>query len=156
MSCKEDGIPNKIKYRGVVFYDDFTNLEMVAMVPKDRDDIIDIKPLSSTQVEEALLFRYLNDMRTRGTDIKLPLMTKGILTIGKDLCLSKLVQAAYRLRQLGKGQTLEFWLLDETFDSIRKFIETYGNRTNISDSSISSQDIYEWCASNSIKQAITF
>lgn len=51
---------------------------------------------------------YLDDIHTRGSDFRLPLRTRALLTLGKGLTKDKLLQACMRLRQLGAGQSLTF------------------------------------------------
>lgn len=62
---------------------------------------------------------YLDDTHTRGADLKLPHTTRGVVTLGKGLGRDRLVQACMRMRQLGQGQTLEFWASFEAHLSIR-------------------------------------
>ncbi|KAL8989104.1 MAG: hypothetical protein Q9177_001935 [Variospora cf. flavescens] len=51
---------------------------------------------------------YLDDVHTRGTDLKLPLTARAAVTLGPRLTKDRLVQACMRLRQLGHGQSLMF------------------------------------------------
>ena len=55
------------------------------------------------------LFAYLDDIHTRGTDIKLPFNAHAILTIGIGMEKDKLMQAAMRLRQLAQKQSVSLW-----------------------------------------------
>lgn len=51
---------------------------------------------------------YLDDIHTRGSDFRLPLNARAVLTLGKGLQKDKFVQACMRMRQLGRGQSLLF------------------------------------------------
>ncbi|KAL8900129.1 MAG: hypothetical protein Q9207_005838 [Kuettlingeria erythrocarpa] len=51
---------------------------------------------------------YLDDVHTRGTDLKLPITARAAVTLGPRLSKDRLVQACMRLRQLGHGQSLMF------------------------------------------------
>ncbi|KAL8755210.1 MAG: hypothetical protein Q9184_004869 [Pyrenodesmia sp. 2 TL-2023] len=51
---------------------------------------------------------YLDDVHTRGTDLKLPINARAAVTLGPRLSKDRLVQACMRLRQLGHGQSLMF------------------------------------------------
>ena len=51
---------------------------------------------------------YLDDIHTRGSDFRLPLATRALLTLGKNLPKDKFCQSCMRLRQLGVGQSLTF------------------------------------------------
>ncbi|QSZ29330.1 hypothetical protein DSL72_003844 [Monilinia vaccinii-corymbosi] len=49
---------------------------------------------------------YLDEAHTRGTDLKLPLDYRAIVTLGPDLTKDRLAQACMRMRKLGKGQSV--------------------------------------------------
>ena len=51
---------------------------------------------------------YMDDIHTRGSDFRLPLSTRALLTLGKNLPKDKFCQSCMRLRQLGVGQSLTF------------------------------------------------
>lgn len=51
---------------------------------------------------------YLDDIHTRGSDFRLPLDTRALLTLGKGMPKDKFLQACMRMRQLGVGQSLTF------------------------------------------------
>jgi hypothetical protein len=51
---------------------------------------------------------YLDDEHTRGSDFKLPLDARAVVTLGKGMNKDKLVQACMRMRQIGRGQQLAF------------------------------------------------
>ncbi|RAL63581.1 hypothetical protein DID88_003625 [Monilinia fructigena] len=51
---------------------------------------------------------YLDEAHTRGTDLKLPVDYRAIVTLGPDLNKDRLTQACMRMRKLGKGQSVVF------------------------------------------------
>ncbi|KAL7554906.1 hypothetical protein ACHAWF_018454 [Thalassiosira exigua] len=51
---------------------------------------------------------YLDDVHTRGVDFLLPMNSRAVLTLGRGMCDAKLLQAAWRMRLLGQGQSLHF------------------------------------------------
>eukprot|EP00536_Pseudo-nitzschia_multiseries_P005723 jgi/Psemu1/254758/estExt_Genewise1Plus.C_1120007 len=59
-----------------------------------------------TDISKCLL--YLDDIHTRGSDFRLPLTTRAILTLGKGMEKDKFLQACMRMRQLGHGQSILF------------------------------------------------
>ncbi|KAL8647212.1 MAG: hypothetical protein Q9210_005690 [Variospora velana] len=61
---------------------------------------------------------YLDDVHTRGTDLKLPLTARAAVTLGPRLTKDRLVQACMRLRQLGHGQSLMFVAAPEVHQEI--------------------------------------
>lgn len=52
---------------------------------------------------------YLDDVHTRGTDLKFPMKWKACVTLSGDITRDKTVQACMRMRQLGRGQSIVFW-----------------------------------------------
>lgn len=52
---------------------------------------------------------YLDEIHTRGTDLKIPLGTLGVVTLGKGVRKDTLVQACMRMRKLGQGVALEYF-----------------------------------------------
>ncbi|KAL8827109.1 MAG: hypothetical protein Q9170_007144 [Blastenia crenularia] len=63
---------------------------------------------------------YLDDVHTRGTDLKLPRAARAAVTLGPRLTKDRLVQACMRLRQLGHGQSLMFVAPPEVHQEIAK------------------------------------
>ncbi|KAL9104009.1 MAG: hypothetical protein Q9163_000987 [Psora crenata] len=61
---------------------------------------------------------YLDEAHTRGTDLKMPANAKGALTLGLGQTKDHTVQAAMRLRQLGKSQSVVFLAPPEVHQSI--------------------------------------
>lgn len=63
---------------------------------------------------------YLDDVHTRGTDLKFPMKLKACVTLSGDITRDKTVQACMRMRQLGRGQSIAFWASYEANLKIRK------------------------------------
>ncbi|GIL75394.1 hypothetical protein Vretifemale_5196 [Volvox reticuliferus] len=59
-------------------------------------------------IAERDTFVIYDDARCRGADLQLQLSAVGMLTLGPGSCKDKVMQAAGRLRQLGRGQQLRF------------------------------------------------
>jgi hypothetical protein len=71
---------------------------------------------------------YLDESHCRGTDLKLPPNARAALTLGPNLTKDALVQAAMRLRLLGKSQSVTFFAPPEVHQGIvdiRNAHETY-------------------------------
>ncbi|POS86765.1 hypothetical protein EPUL_003186 [Erysiphe pulchra] len=79
-----------------------------------------LAPFYSTTFSENLegCLVYLDQVHTRGTDLKLPPLACGALTLGPNQTKDHTVQAAMRLRQLGTTQTIMFFAPPEVHQSI--------------------------------------
>ncbi|OAA53732.1 hypothetical protein ISF_08671 [Cordyceps fumosorosea ARSEF 2679] len=66
---------------------------------------------------------FLDEAHTRGTDLRLPLEYKAAVTVGPGLTKDRLAQACMRMRSLGKGQTLVFYLSFEAENNIRVLLQ---------------------------------
>ncbi|KAG2486452.1 hypothetical protein HYH03_014899 [Edaphochlamys debaryana] len=88
--------------RGVTFFDEPQRSWLVA----DRTGRA--APLHASPIPEADTFVLFDDARCRGADLKLRLRAVGLLTLGPGTTKDRVMQAAGRLRQLGRGQAL--WL----------------------------------------------
>ncbi|KAF3921376.1 hypothetical protein ABW20_dc0108928 [Dactylellina cionopaga] len=58
------------------------------------------------QMENCLC--YLDDAHTRGTDLKFPLGSRALITLGPKTTKDRLIQGAMRMRKLGKGHSIVF------------------------------------------------
>lgn len=63
---------------------------------------------------------YLDDMHTRGTDLKFPVGRKACVTLSGDITRDKTVQACMRMRLLGRGHSIAFWASFEADTRIRQ------------------------------------
>lgn len=68
---------------------------------------------------------FYDDKHTRGTDVNLPINTHGVCTISQINDNVGVMQGIYRLRQLGKGQTVEFFINDELRQSVGENLFKY-------------------------------
>ena len=83
-----------------VYIDENDRLMVIGREQK-RIMSFDLSPYKN-RLEKCVI--YLDDCHTRGTDLKFPADTRGIVTLGKSLTKDKLVQACMRLRLLGKDK----------------------------------------------------
>ncbi|KAG2455049.1 hypothetical protein HYH02_000874 [Chlamydomonas schloesseri] len=88
--------------RGVTYYDEGVR-GWVVLEPSGRR-----LPRDSSPLQEHETFVLYDEARCRGADLKLQRRAVGLLTLGPRVCKDKLMQAAGRLRQLGRGQALRF------------------------------------------------
>ena len=127
------------KFKGVIYFSDKGNALMVLM----RNGIS--VSLEQCQLEKHNLFAYLDDVHTRGTDLKLPLNCSGILTIGIGMEKDKYTQAAMRLRNLAQQQSLVLWGLSKVTAAIVR-----DNRLTTT-SEIDSLEVLKWVTANTIR-----
>lgn len=130
-------LPARIK--GVILFDDNTGRIMV--LQKDKS----YQPISSCHLPLTALFAYLDEIHTRGSDLKLPINSHGILTIANGMQKDKLMQAGMRLRQLDTGQSLSLWGSRELS---QKLAVLCGKEI----AEITSADVLNWVTLNTVEK----
>jgi len=95
--------------------------------------------LKSSPIKERECFVIFDESHTRGTDMKLPSSAEAMVTIGPALCKENLVQACGRMRQLGKGQKLQFVVAPEVWVQL-----------NAEASKVTVTDLLKWSFFNSV------
>ncbi|KAG4070394.1 hypothetical protein HA402_006536 [Bradysia odoriphaga] len=70
---------------------------------------------------------YLDDVHTRGTDLKFPMNWKACVTLSGDITRDKTVQSCMRMRQLGRGHSISLWASYEADIRIRKLCNLSGD-----------------------------
>ena len=96
----------------------------VFLDPQDRQMVIMRSggkpvPLESCGVHMSRRFTYYDQAHTTGTDLKQSLDARAATTISNDMTLRDHSQGCWRMRQLGKGQTIEIILVEEVFKLIQ-------------------------------------
>ncbi|KAK6855591.1 hypothetical protein PG995_007742 [Apiospora arundinis] len=101
-------------------------------------------PLLATPYADNLdgVLVYLDEVHTRGTDLKFGPDARGALTLGLSQTKDKTVQAAMRLRQLGTTQQVTFYAPPEVDRSIRDVCKKKDHQW------IQSPDVLEWLMRN--------
>lgn len=127
------------RFDGIVYFSDKTNKIMVIL--KNEESL----PLSACHIDNKKLFVYLDEVHTRGTDLKLPLTANGIVTLGKSMNKDKLMQAVMRLRDLDFKQSVVLWGSKEISAEIAII-----NGINLS--SIISKHVLTWVTYNTIRK----
>ena len=84
----------------------------------DRKMVLLAQSETSVKLEECGLqlgqrFAFYDQIHTTGMDIKHTPNAKALVTFGKDMVLRDLAQGAYRMRGIGKGQTVAFFIIPE-------------------------------------------
>ncbi|KAK4182710.1 hypothetical protein QBC35DRAFT_546309 [Podospora australis] len=75
----------------------------------------------TTQTERCLVF--LDQAHTRGIDLKLPDHYRAAVTLGPGVTKDTLVQACMRMRKLGRGQSVTFYVSREMQKRIRDLLK---------------------------------
>ena len=77
-------------------------------------------PLSECGVKKEKRFSFYDQVHTTGQDIKQALDAVAAITLGKDMTLRDFAQGAWRMRQLGQGQTLRVIVNGEVLNLIKE------------------------------------
>ncbi|KAJ6533684.1 hypothetical protein B0H19DRAFT_1272325 [Mycena capillaripes] len=119
--------------KAVVYFNDSDQLMVMA---RDGSTELLVSSAFADQLEDCAV--YLDDVHTRGTDLKLPLKTRAAITLGPGVTKDRLVQGSMRMRQLGQGQSVMFFAPPEVDRSIRFHCKLDN------DAHISSENIIQW------------
>jgi hypothetical protein len=132
-------MPNDGKTQAVVFFDDHDHLCVL-----DRQGQIEHLHTSPFATQLDLCLVFLDEVHTRGTDLRLPQDYRAAVTLGANLTKDRLVQACMRMRELGKGQSVVFCVPDE----IAMRMRAHADKTDLDVS-----DILEWAISETWRDA---
>lgn len=110
------GLPEQ--FEGVVFLDH-----------KDRKMILmrqgmNVVRLNQSGVPPDRRFSFYDQIHTTGMDIHQCIDARAALTLGKDMTFRDYAQGAFRMRGIGKGQTIELFIIPE----VLRLIEDQQNR----------------------------
>ncbi|KAA8563866.1 hypothetical protein EYC84_011881 [Monilinia fructicola] len=89
--------------QAAVFFD--SSDELCILNHDGETELLSVSPFAK-QMDRCVI--YLDEAHTRGTDLKLPVDFRAIVTLGPDLNKDRLTQACMRMRKLGKGQSVIF------------------------------------------------
>lgn len=67
-------------------------------------------------------FTFYDQVHTTGMDIKQAPSARAVLTLGKDMTFRDYAQGAYRMRGIGKGQTIHLYIIPEVLNLIEEEI----------------------------------
>lgn len=106
-------------------------------------------------------FAFYDQIHTTGMDIKHIPNACALLTLGKDMVFRDLAQGAYRMRGIGKGQTLDFLVIPEILSLVQKhanFLQAKSIRSQNVTAPHTEQllvDVLVWLLGNSMKSERT-
>jgi hypothetical protein len=118
-----NGLPND--FDGVVFLDH-----------KDRKMILLRHGMCVVRASQASVpphrrFSFYDQIHTTGMDIHQCIDAKAVLTLGKDMTFRDYAQGAFRMRGIGKGQTIELFIIPEVMNLIAEkntHLQKHSNR----------------------------
>eukprot|EP01061_Rhynchopus_euleeides_P007779 TRINITY_DN1682_c1_g1_i2.p1 TRINITY_DN1682_c1_g1~~TRINITY_DN1682_c1_g1_i2.p1 ORF type:complete len:3842 (+),score=1703.90 TRINITY_DN1682_c1_g1_i2:1018-11526(+) len=103
-SCLLEDLPSW--YEGVVY---LNKQDRKMMMLRNRR-VVD---LAQCGVAEGRRFTFYDQIHTTGMDIKQAPTARSVVTIGKDMTFRDYAQGAYRMRGIGKGQTVHLFVIKE-------------------------------------------
>ena len=103
-------------------------------------------------------FTFYDQVHTTGMDIKQMPSARAVVTIGKDMTFRDYAQGSYRMRGIGKGQTIHLFIIPEVQNRIIEELELVNERSsqnnNINNRSITGRaelDVPAWLLINSMR-----
>ncbi|KXH25073.1 hypothetical protein CSIM01_12989 [Colletotrichum simmondsii] len=124
--------------------------ELVVLDRSGKTEALQVSPFAD-QLERCLVF--LDEAHTRGTDLRLPADCQAAVTLGAHITKDRLVQACMRMRKLGKGQSVVFFISRE----IEQKIGLLRGRTGSSSDEITVSDVLCWAITetcNDLRRAV--
>ncbi len=112
-----------------------------------------IRPRGTSRISEAHSFTIYDEARCRGADLQLRQTAVGLVTLGPKCCKDKLMQAAGRLRQLGRGQTLRFVGTKDITDKICEVNQAAGRAVPNLDA-LSPKHVLQWVMHNTVQATL--
>lgn len=91
--------------QAVIFFNDWD--EMMVLDKSGQIDELQTSPFAD-RLEQCLVF--LDEVHTRGTDLRLPADYQAVVTLGAQVTKDRLAQACMRMRKLGRGQSVVFFV----------------------------------------------
>uniref|UniRef100_A0A0B7JTP1 ubiquitinyl hydrolase 1 n=1 Tax=Bionectria ochroleuca TaxID=29856 RepID=A0A0B7JTP1_BIOOC len=126
--------------QAVVFCDDEDELSVL-----DRQGHIERLQTSPFAKHLDACLVFLDEAHTRGIDLRLPQSYRAAVTLGANLVKDRLVQACMRMRKLGHGQSVVFYVPEEIETKVRAL--RTANSDSTVDDPINVLDVLAWSIS---------
>lgn len=138
------GLPDM---KGVVFLDELDR--QMVLLRKGRK----VVKLSESGLAWSERFTFYDQVHTTGMDIKQAVDACAALTLGKDMVFRDYAQGAFRMRGIGKGQTICLLVVPEIDEKIRAQVEIGSGRVVDKNRSASQylKDVLSWLVINSMR-----
>jgi len=107
-------------FDGVVYLD-AADRQMVLM----RGALGRPRALATVGLPPERRFSFYDQVHTTGMDIKQAPSANAVLTIGKDMTFRDYAQGAYRMRQIGEGQSLVLYLIPEVESRMKEDLQGF-------------------------------
>ncbi|OAR01441.1 hypothetical protein LLEC1_04033 [Akanthomyces lecanii] len=91
--------------QAVIFFNDLD--EIMVLDKSGQVEELQTSPFAD-RLEQCLVF--LDEVHTRGTDLRLPADYQAVVTLGAHVTKDRLAQACMRMRKLGRGQSVVFFV----------------------------------------------
>ena len=130
---------NRHEIEAAIYFDD--DNQIMAIDRSGRSGPLHLSPFHQ-QMSRCVV--YLDDVHTRGTDLKIPRGSHACVTLGKGITKDRLVQACMRMRMLGEGHSVSFWASQEVHSSIESTLPSSVKPT--------SKDVLRWVIRNTVTE----
>lgn len=129
--------------QAVIFFNDFD--EIMVLDKSGQIEELQTSPFAD-RLELCLVF--LDEVHTRGTDLRLPADYQAVVTLGAHVTKDRLAQACMRMRKLGRGQSVVFFVPREIEHDICLL---RGDQVSSSSSEITVSDVLCWAITETCK-----
>jgi len=139
----DHGLPS---FEGVVFLDEFDR-KMILVRATRR-----VMKLAQCGISDKKRFAFYDQVHTTGMDIKHVLNACAVLTLGKDMTFRDYAQGAFRMRGIGRGQTIHLFVIPEIERLMaRELKEAEMNITGVSEDKKALIEVAAWLVINSMR-----
>ena len=118
------GLPDK---EGVVFLDELDRKMILVRAT------MSVLPLSQCGIPDTKRFAFYDQVHTTGMDIQHSVNACAVITLGKDMVFRDYAQGAFRMRGIGRGQTLRLFITPEIVKLMRVHVGAAGFKRNYDD-----------------------
>ncbi|EDQ90981.1 uncharacterized protein MONBRDRAFT_31645 [Monosiga brevicollis MX1] len=125
-------------FQGVVYLDS-EDRQMILLRASGRS-----MPLAQCGLEPGQRFTLFDQVHTTGMDIKQFPNARAVVTIGKDMTWRDYAQGAFRMRGIGKGQTICLYIIEEVLQLVRQELGAHATQAH-------RLDVPAWLLINSMK-----
>ncbi|KAJ4147181.1 hypothetical protein LMH87_001721 [Akanthomyces muscarius] len=129
--------------QAVIFFNDFD--EIMVLDESGQIEELQTSPFAD-RLEQCLVF--LDEVHTRGTDLRLPADYQAVVTLGAHVTKDRLAQACMRMRKLGRGQSVVFFVPREIEHDICLL---RGDQGSASSPDITVSDVLCWAITETCK-----
>jgi len=139
----DHGLPS---IEGVVFLDEFDR-KMILVRATRR-----VMKLARCGISDKRRFAFYDQVHTTGMDIKHVLNACAVLTLGKDMTFRDYAQGAFRMRGIGRGQTIHLFVIPEIERLLhRELKEAEMVITDVSEERKALIEVAAWLVINSMR-----